>query len=197
MFKTGIIDKPWPQCNRCYHRRFGNARICPSSEWNAIFRWVSVERRAVPPAPEIRVCATKATVIPVVAAVVSRGGDYLVCRRPQSKAHGGCWEFPGGKVAPGEADRDALKRELREELDVAVVRIGACRFKVREPATPYRIAFYDAVISGQPRVLEHSGIDWLSPDQLNNVTLAPADRRFVEECLLRRPEMASHFGKDF
>jgi 8-oxo-dGTP diphosphatase len=143
----------------------------------------------MPSVPETRVRTTDVAVIPVVAAVVSRRGDYLVCRRPPAKRHGGCWEFPGGKVAPGEADHDALQRELREELDVAVVWIGACRFVAREPAAPFRIAFYETEISGQPRALEHSAIDWLSPSQLGDVPLAPVDRRFVERCLLGRPRL--------
>ena len=52
----------------------------------------------------------------VVAAVVRRGDTVLLCRRPLEKRHGGLWEFPGGKVQPGETATQALERELDEEL---------------------------------------------------------------------------------
>ena len=58
--------------------------------------------------------------IPVVAAVVRRGSRFLVGRRPAHKRHGGLWEFPGGKVEPGENEQTCLKRELSEELDIEI-----------------------------------------------------------------------------
>src|SRR5690242_21147044 len=60
----------------------------------------------------------------VLAAVVLRYGRYLVCRRPAHKRHGGLWEFPGGKLEPGESLLDAANRELTEELNVSVVSVG-------------------------------------------------------------------------
>jgi mutator protein MutT len=60
----------------------------------------------------------------VVAAVIQRNDQYLLCQRPAHKRHGGLWEFPGGKVHDGETDFDAISRELTEELEVGVVRVG-------------------------------------------------------------------------
>ncbi len=52
--------------------------------------------------------------IRVIAAVIRRGPELLVCRRPAHKRHGGLWEFPGGKCEPGESDADTARRELLE-----------------------------------------------------------------------------------
>ncbi|MBI2131755.1 MAG: NUDIX domain-containing protein, partial [Candidatus Tectomicrobia bacterium] len=54
----------------------------------------------------------------VVAAVVRRGGEILICQRPDGAHLGGLWEFPGGKIESGESPEEALARELREELEV-------------------------------------------------------------------------------
>ncbi|HSG49130.1 MAG TPA: NUDIX domain-containing protein, partial [Longimicrobiales bacterium] len=56
--------------------------------------------------------------IPVIAAVIHRDGRYLVGRRPDDKRHGGLWEFPGGKLDPGESWLEAARRELSEELEM-------------------------------------------------------------------------------
>lgn len=62
------------------------------------------------------------TVIEVAAAVILRadGSEFLLAQRPQGKVYAGYWEFPGGKVEPGETVRAALHRELREELGISV-----------------------------------------------------------------------------
>jgi len=58
--------------------------------------------------------------VEVVAALIWRGDTFLICQRPAHKARGLLWEFAGGKVEPGESLQDALIRECREELDVAL-----------------------------------------------------------------------------
>src|SRR5690606_20769929 len=62
--------------------------------------------------------------IRVLAAVIRRDGRWLVCRRPAHKRHGGLWEFPGGKLEPGESLLEAATRELEEELAVRVTGVG-------------------------------------------------------------------------
>jgi len=63
-------------------------------------------------------------VVDVALGVVRRGRRVLVTRRPDEAIWGGAWEFPGGKCEPGESPRDAVMRELREELDVRVLPTG-------------------------------------------------------------------------
>ena len=59
--------------------------------------------------------------VAVIAAVIQRGDKYLLGQRPESKRHGGLWEFPGGKVHDGESRLEAIRRELAEELALKVV----------------------------------------------------------------------------
>ncbi len=119
-------------------------------------------------------------VIPVVAAIVRRDGRVLLAQRPEHKRHGSMWEFPGGKVRPGESIHDALDRELREELGVEVTRVGATVQAVHDPGSPFEIRFVEVEIEGVPRALEHIALRWARIDELSGIPLAPADRRFAD-----------------
>jgi 8-oxo-dGTP diphosphatase len=124
----------------------------------------------------------------VVAAVVHRNGRFLVARRPADKKHGNLWEFPGGKVAPGETLADALTRELAEELDVRPRDIGACLHVELDHDSGFEIHFIATHIAGEPRCLEHSAIAWCNPAELGALALAPADARFVRTRLTVNPD---------
>lgn len=119
----------------------------------------------------------------VVAAVVARGDALLVCRRPPHKRHGDLWEFPGGKCEPGESDADAARRELREELGVEVLAVGAELHAIADPGSPFLIAFVPVTIAGEPVCHEHTALRWGAPAELAGLALAPSDRRFVERLL--------------
>jgi mutator protein MutT len=116
----------------------------------------------------------------VLAAVVQRDDRYLICQRPSHKRHGGLWEFPGGKLEPGETHDHAARRELAEELDVHVQAVGAVLFSVADPGSHFVIDFVPVTIAGEPRCIEHSALQWLPLDELPRLDLAPSDRRFVE-----------------
>ena len=116
----------------------------------------------------------------VVAAVVCRDDRFLVCRRPGHKRHGGLWEFPGGKVVTDETDADAISRELREELGVALVHADIAEFEAADPQSPFLIAFVPARIDGEPACHEHSELRWATLDDLESLPLAPSDARYVE-----------------
>jgi 8-oxo-dGTP diphosphatase len=118
--------------------------------------------------------------VPVLAAVVSRDGRWLLCRRPAHKRHGGCWEFPGGKLEHGETHLDAARRELREELGVEVTAVGDVIFRARDPGSAFVIEFTVVSIRGEPAAIEHSEIRWVTPAEAADQALAPADRAFVE-----------------
>ncbi len=122
----------------------------------------------------------------VVAAVIRRDGQLLVCQRPPAKRHGGYWEFPGGKILEGERVEEAVARELREELDVAVLDVGAVLFSRRDPDSPYLIEFVEVTITGTPRRLEHAAIAWVTADELKRLDLSPTDLMFVQLYLDRK-----------
>jgi 8-oxo-dGTP diphosphatase len=110
--------------------------------------------------------------IRVVGAAIFRGDRVLAARRGPDRALAGMWEFPGGKVEPGESDRDALIREIAEELGLAV--------EVGEPLGvsehgPIALAVYACTASGEPAPTEHEAIRWLAADALDSVVWAPAD----------------------
>jgi mutator protein MutT len=113
--------------------------------------------------------------IRVLAAVIAQQDRVLLGCRPAHKRHGNLWEFPGGKVEPGETDFDAMARELREELGVQLVSLGAERCVARDGASPYEIVFVDVTVRGTPQALEHSALAWVPVSSLGEYALAPSD----------------------
>jgi len=105
----------------------------------------------------------------VVAGVIERRGRWLLAQRPAHKAHGGLWEFPGGKVN---------NRELNEELALHPVTVGRC-LNVQVSAT-LRLHFLAATTDSAPIALEHTALGWFNPDEAWALDLAPLDRAFVE-----------------
>lgn len=126
----------------------------------------------------------------VVAAAIAREGRYLLALRPEGKRHGGMWEFPGGKLDPGESLTDGIRRELLEELTMGVNRIGATRLIVNDPGSSFEIHFVEAEAVGTPRALEHSDLRWCRPEEMKALRLAPADEQFAE--LLIREASSPH-----
>jgi 8-oxo-dGTP diphosphatase len=114
----------------------------------------------------------------VVAAVIEDAdGRFLLAQRPKGKSNAGLWEFPGGKLEPGELPQLALQRELREELDIDVV--AASRFMRVSSAGNSRPFVLEAwrVSSclGVPKPVEHSALAWCTPEQALHLALCPAD----------------------
>lgn len=115
--------------------------------------------------------------IEVVGAVIVRDGLVLCAQRGLSGALGGMWEFPGGKIEPGESPRDALVRELREELKCEV-RVGtevATTTHEYDFATITLTTFLCELIAGDPVLTEHEDVVWLAPQDLSTLHWAPAD----------------------
>lgn len=117
--------------------------------------------------------------ISVLAAVITHEDRYLICQRPLNKRHGGLWEFPGGKVEPGESLLDAANRELTEELNVAAISVGDPIFSVHDEGSPFVINFVPSEIAGVPICLEHADVRWASLEDIQHLDLAPSDRQFV------------------
>ena len=117
--------------------------------------------------------------IRVVAAVVRRGEAVLVTRRRDEPGAPGQWEFPGGKVEAGEAEPDALVREIREELGCAV-EVGPLllRHEHRYPALEVELAFYAARFppGAEPQALGVAALSWAAPGTLDGYDFLEADR---------------------
>jgi len=98
------------------------------------------------------------------------------------------WEFPGGKVEPGESDIQAASRELLEELGVRVTGVGDVQYSVRDADSAFVIEFLRVEIEGEPRMIEHTALAWVEPGFLRRYRLAPSDRMYVDEVLLAEAE---------
>jgi 8-oxo-dGTP diphosphatase len=114
----------------------------------------------------------------VVAAIIERDGKYLGCRRAPGKSLAGMWEFPGGKVEPGETDQHALVREIHEELDVSIAVKEFVAESIQDAAGTaihllgYRCSLAHAVPSAST---DHDVLFWFKPEEVNFETWAPAD----------------------
>jgi len=120
-------------------------------------------------------------VLTVVAAVVERDGRVMLCQRKPGVHNGLKWEFPGGKLEPGEGPEAALARELREELGVRAA-VGRVRDAVfyRYPDRDVLVLFYGCRLEAEaPRALDCNAIAWATPDELAGYDFAGADLAFV------------------
>ena len=96
----------------------------------------------------------------VVAALLRDGDRFLICQRPPHKARGLLWEFVGGKVEPGETQQEALARECREELAIAVEAQDVFMDVVHEyPDMSVHLTLWNAaIVEGTPALLEHQDL---------------------------------------
>jgi 8-oxo-dGTP diphosphatase len=119
----------------------------------------------------------------VVATAIMRNGQVLAQQRAFPSADAGRWEFPGGRVEPGESEEAAVVRECREELGVEVKtgqRIG--------PEVPLRngmvLRLYTATLvdeSAEPVAVEHSAVKWVGAEEIDDVTWLDADLAFLPD----------------
>jgi A/G-specific adenine glycosylase len=120
--------------------------------------------------------------VQVVAAAIKKNGRYLLGKRPEGKLLAGLWEFPGGKVEPGESPEEALARELLEELDVKI-KVGEFLIQVEHAYSHYSVSirlYACEIISGQPKTLYHSALKWITKKQMANYALPKANLKFLD-----------------
>lgn len=117
----------------------------------------------------------------VTAAVIEKDGKILIAQRRKGRTLGGRWEFPGGKVEPGETPEECLKRELKEEFDIES-EVGefiiASRF--RYCLVPIELFAYRVKhLSGEYKINDHEEIAWVEPSRLGSYDFMPADKPIV------------------
>jgi 8-oxo-dGTP diphosphatase len=118
--------------------------------------------------------------IEVVAAIIHHDGAYFATQRGYGEFEG-MWEFPGGKIEPGESQETALKREIQEELGVDIT-IGEllCTTEYDYPTFHLTMHCYlCSVASGEIELREHKSAQWLTAETLDNVEWLPADEKII------------------
>jgi 8-oxo-dGTP diphosphatase len=122
--------------------------------------------------------------IVVVAAVIERNGRFLVTRRLTGTHLAGYWEFPGGKVHPGETHEAALQREMLEELDTGI----SAPEKIFHASHVYadrdvELHFYRAQTTGEPHPLLGQEIRWITRDDFRELPFPPADAELIDRLI--------------
>ena len=118
--------------------------------------------------------------IEVVAAIIQRDGAYFATQRGYGEFEG-MWEFPGGKIEPGESSENALKREIQEELGVdIVIEDLICTTEYDYPSFHLTMHCYLCrVEAGEIELREHKSARWLKPEELGSVVWLPADKDVI------------------
>ena len=121
----------------------------------------------------------------VTAAVIFDGEKILITRRPEDKRHPGLWEFPGGKVDPGESPEQALCREIREELDaeVQVLKIFEVVFHRYEWGPVLILAYSCRLLTSAIRNLDVAEHRWIHPNELTEFSILPADQPIIDRLI--------------
>ena len=125
----------------------------------------------------------------VVAALIWEKNKFMICQRPAHKARGLLWEFVGGKVEPGETKEQALRRECREELDIAID-VGSVFMEVTHTypdVTVHLTLFHASIREGVPRKLEHNDIRWITAEEIGAYEFCPADEAILQRLKSGRP----------
>jgi A/G-specific adenine glycosylase len=162
-------------------------RACPVRRWCRAFSLGKADelpRRTSPRAKPF---------YEVAVGVILRGGRVLICRRPAEGLLGGLWEFPGGKVEPGETPAEALRRELLEELGVHVA-VGKPMTPVRHAYTHFRVQLHPFLCRLAPgeKVRSRATVKWVWPSQLDRYAVPAATLRIIAELhRLLRPSTGS------
>ena len=120
--------------------------------------------------------------IQVVAALIFHEGKLFATQRGYG-AWRDYWEFPGGKIEPGETPEEALVREIREELDTGITVLShVCDVEYDYPEFHLSMqCFRCEITSGEPKLLEHEAARWLGREELGTVNWLPADRNILPD----------------
>lgn len=122
-------------------------------------------------------------VLVVAAALIDADGRVLIAQRPANKSLGGLWEFPGGKVEPGERPEQTLIRELAEELAISVKEPCLAPLSFASHAYDDFHLLMPLYVcrrwEGTPQAVEHQAIRWVRPNRLREFPMPPADEPLI------------------
>ena len=119
--------------------------------------------------------------VKVVAAIIRDGNKVFATQRGYGDYKDG-WEFPGGKIEPGETPQQALVREIREELDTDIS-VGDCLTTIEYDYPAFHLSmqcFWCRILDGTPVLKEHEAARWLDPDGFDHVDWLPADLTIID-----------------
>ena len=121
--------------------------------------------------------------VEVVAGLIWNGNKFMICQRPKDKARALLWEFVGGKIEHNESGEDALVRECKEELDIVVKPLDVfCDVVHVYPDITVHLTLYNAeILSGEPVLIEHNDLKWITPDEIDSYEFCPADVEILEK----------------
>ena len=117
----------------------------------------------------------------VVAAIIKKENKILATKRGYGEFVN-MWEFPGGKIEANESQKEALIREIKEELDCTIKPTKfALNLEYQYPSFYLKMACFEAAITeGTPRLLEHNDARWLTREELDSVNWIPADLQIID-----------------
>lgn len=116
----------------------------------------------------------------VVAAIIREGNKVFATQRGYGEYKDG-WEFPGGKIEPGETPQQALAREIKEELDTEIA-VGDCLTTIEYDYPTFHLSmqcFWCKIVDGTPVLIEHEAARWLDLDHIDSVDWLPADLTII------------------
>lgn len=123
--------------------------------------------------------------VEVAAALIWRDNKFMICQRPAHKGNALLWEFVGGKAEKGETLEQALIRECKEELDVTVS-VGEKFIETEHqyPDIKVHLTVFNAKIeSGEPKLLEHNDMKWITPEEIPQYNFCPADAVILDKII--------------
>lgn len=121
--------------------------------------------------------------VEVVAALILNDEKFLICQRPAHKARGLLWEFVGGKIEVGETKEQALVRECQEELAITVEPHDIFTEVIHEyPDILVHLTLFNCtILHGEPQLLEHNDMRWISSADISNYNFCPADVEILKK----------------
>ncbi len=126
---------------------------------------------------------SKKPTIDVTAAIIINEGKFLICQRPKNKSCGLLWEFPGGKIEPGETAAECIIRECNEELGVNLESVKHyCDIVYEYEDRIVKLSFHTASIKNKRSIIikEHNAINWITASDINEYKLCPADQKMID-----------------